>query len=842
MGKVIPMSWLNQILLILSILSALLSLLIQEWAGLTTLPIYVTILWATFIIIISVWLSCFLLQLALKANIPLNIKLLNNWLYKKLASNLKLQDSGEKGNCNSNFKDKLKINEHINLIKRPIRKKTDNVSTIKISSRKSIAFNAKTISLKKKRMIGINDMVKEIHLKCIDVWYKSISNDKSFPDEAQEMLKKLLTKLFYKINLMDKVKLTHKLANVFLLHLKEYHRALRRIEKGTATSMEEAFKFLHPGSRNVSALEHMLHRIISTLAQEFLQWELTSSLPCKLLLSILAKRLLLIIETISSPNWFFQSLTDLLEPESKEVAEVKIKKKEDILCTKKFISNALNEGITSSTAAIIPQMLPKSKSDSYTKTAIENRNISLTINDKRPTLHLDNLATEHRGLWGKSMSEVDSEVDDVKISPVYEEPADFATVIARLRTVLQQKSTVNTPLHVEEKSYVVYEGNQFTNLLIPWTEFHTAPDGSQQLLYCIQFDDVEQRGVDLFETTTATVRRQYCDFAQLHANLQEIPELASIMTDLVLPEGGRIELENYLKTLTTRLANECPSQLRHFLRPSSSAGKKADVVAPRFDRFLAKTVSGVFNTLKTVVPGFEVEQEEENVPLPTLMPLADIPWRFVEDIKSKSLAVRLQQLVDERTEYSCVDTAYEAVDSMDSSNDTTLLSHWWEIVKASDEEEVDELDSHLMLTCAAIDLICELLSGIESNNTLQQEAVVRWTKLLFGNVTEPLLQTAILQIFDYLSNTSFLRNVQNKISDKPLIPIKERLLQQLLAKIPSDIKLIFGEDDMVNILQYLLDSYETKKINVDLNLQILDVLASQLLVTCRLTHSSAALR
>lgn len=76
--------------------------------------------------------------------------------------------------------------------------------------------------------------------------------------------------------------------------------------------------------------------------------------------------------------------------------------------------------------------------------------------------------------------------------------------------------------HVEEKSYVVYEGNQFTNLLIPWTEFHTAPDGSQQLLYCIQFDDVEQRGVDLFETTTATVRRQYCDFAQLHANLQEV--------------------------------------------------------------------------------------------------------------------------------------------------------------------------------------------------------------------------------------------------------------------------------------------------------------------------------
>ena len=74
----------------------------------------------------------------------------------------------------------------------------------------------------------------------------------------------------------------------------------------------------------------------------------------------------------------------------------------------------------------------------------------------------------------------------------------------------------------EEKSYVICEESQFTNLAIPWTEFYTAPDGSQQLLYCIQFDDVEQHGVDTFETTTATVRRQYSDFAQLHASLEEV--------------------------------------------------------------------------------------------------------------------------------------------------------------------------------------------------------------------------------------------------------------------------------------------------------------------------------
>ena len=58
-------------------------------------------------------------------------------------------------------------------------------------------------------------------------------------------------------------------------------------------------------------------------------------------------------------------------------------------------------------------------------------------------------------------------------------------------------------------------------------------------------------------------------------------------------------------------------------------------------------------------------------------------------------------------------------------------------------EDVDELDSHLILTCVAVDLICELLTGIRSNNALQQEAVTRWAKLLIGNVTEPVLQVII---------------------------------------------------------------------------------------------------
>ncbi|XP_018046343.1 PREDICTED: uncharacterized protein LOC108685856 isoform X1 [Atta colombica] len=820
MEKIIPMSWLNQILLIFSIAAAILSLIVQGWIDLTPLSIYVSISWAVFITIISVWLSCYLLRLTLKANSPIPLRFINKWIYKRV------------NQLSSEFS--VNKDENIEVIYKSQSENQKNLNAAQgnITCNNDATFDTcKESSLTRKKTLNIIEITQEINAKYVEMWYRNISNDRSFPDEAQDLLSKFLTRLVWKTSLLDKIKVTNKLANVLLLHLKEYHRALRRVEKGTAASMEEAYKYLHPGSRSTSTLEHMLYRLVTVLAQEFLQWELISSLPCKLLLSILAKRLLIIIDTISCPNWLIENMLILLEAPLNKVDSVIAPVKQNINGT---ISVALSDGITSVTAAVIPQQLLKSVSKSSptaTTTVSENKNAVLMVTPERPTLCLEGLSMEHRGLWGGSIT--DLELDEDKISPVYEEPTDFATTIARLRNVLQQKSTATTPLHVEEKSYVIYEGNQFMNLSIPWTEFHTATDGSQQLYYCIQFDDVEQRGVDLFETTTATVKRQYADFVQLHISLEEIPSLANIMLELVLPEGGRIELEMYLKTLCTRLANECPPQLRHFLRPSSSAGKKADAVAPRLDRFLAKTVTGVFNTLKTVVPGFELDQEEEASPLPTLMPLSDIPWRFVEDIKSKSLACELQQLIMERTEYFTVDTAYEAVDSIEASGDSELLDCWWETINTSYDDEVDELDSNLTLTCTMIDLVCELLAGIASNNTLQQEAIVRWTKLLFGNISEPILQKIILWLFDSLSGSSLIWDASHNNTSQNDTQLKDKLLHILEEKISYDIKLIFGEDDIHNALNYLLSSYKIKKINVDLNMQMLDALISELLISCK---------
>lgn len=178
---------------------------------------------------------------------------------------------------------------------------------------------------------------------------------------------------------------------------------------------------------------------------------------------------------------------------------------------------------------------------------------------------------------------------------------------------------------------------------------------------------------------------------------------------------------------------------------------------------------------------------------------------------------------------------------------------------------MDELDSNLTLTCTMIDLICELLSGITSNNTLQQEAVVRWTKLLFGNISEPILQVrsshafrlafkiyiffpkffyklylqkTILWLFDSLNSSSLVCNASHDITSQTNVQSKDKLLRLLEEKISYDIKLIFGEDDAHKALKYLLNSCEIKKINMDVNMQMLDAVVSEILISCKTNHDT----
>lgn len=153
-------------------------------------------------------------------------------------------------------------------------------------------------------------------------------------------------------------------------------------------------------------------------------------------------------------------------------------------------------------------------------------------------------------------------------------------------------------------------------------------------------------------------------------------------------------------------------------------------------------------------------------------------------------------------------------------------------------EEVDELDSKLMLTGTILDVMCELLSGVESNNTLQQEAVVRWIKLFFGNVTEPMIQGLILHASDKLTKQSTLSVGQHEPVERSIDSIIDKLARLLTSKLPHGFKIILGESDAKQILKYFFEFFKVQKINQDMNLHLLDVVASQLLASCRANQTS----
>lgn len=217
MEKVIPMSWLNQLLLVFSIAAAVLSLIIQGWTGLTPLPLYVSISWAIFITIVSVWLSCCLLRLTLKANSPISLEFMNKWIYKRLINYLSLDSLIDKDKSTEIIYESDSENQkNLNSSQKATAKRNNNAI--------SQDFCKNDIPLTKRKKVNLTDTIRDIDAKCIEIWYKNISNDKSFPNEAQDLLSKFLTRLVLKASLIDKIKFANKLANVLLLHLKEYRR------------------------------------------------------------------------------------------------------------------------------------------------------------------------------------------------------------------------------------------------------------------------------------------------------------------------------------------------------------------------------------------------------------------------------------------------------------------------------------------------------------------------------------------------------------------------------------------------------------------------------------------
>lgn len=87
-----------------------------------------------------------------------------------------------------------------------------------------------------------------------------------------------------------------------------------------------------------------------------------------------------------------------------------------------------------------------------------------------------------------------------------------------------------------------------------------------------------------------------------------------------------------------------------------------------------------------------------------------------------------------------------------------------------------------------------------------------------------------------MSNSSLIYDTPHNVTSQPDAQSRNKLLRILNEKLSYNVKLIFGEDDIRKAMNYLLSSYQIKKINMDVNMQMLDALISELLISCKINH------
>ncbi|XP_042219628.1 uncharacterized protein LOC121864607 isoform X2 [Homarus americanus] len=227
---------------------------------------------------------------------------------------------------------------------------------------------------------------------------------------------------------------------------------------------------------------------------------------------------------------------------------------------------------------------------------------------------------------------------------------DSSGSLASVKSVSSLESSGNGIADEEllEAAEIPLDGRVFLSICVPATEVHTEPGGAQYTHYTIQYD-----AIYLCESTTAApateggeegasepvviseprmvlqtncVKRRFREFLTLHAALEDDSRLRTAMKGVKGPNKwlnlpfSKLDsttiatrkqfLEKYLQSVIQRPEVNISTHVKEFLAYGSDSSvsfvkKPLELHVPRLDKLLAKTVSGVFHSLKTALPSFE---------------------------------------------------------------------------------------------------------------------------------------------------------------------------------------------------------------------------------------------
>lgn len=136
----------------------------------------------------------------------------------------------------------------------------------------------------------------------VSKWYVFISHDEEFTEETGLFLEDVIKRIAEIQSCVNNKALAHGILNIYLRHLKEYRRSIKRQEKYNG-SIEEMYRSSHIVSVNPKVKNYFIHQLTSNTMKHFINSELWNSLPCHILVSIIARKFVLFILTfISQPE------------------------------------------------------------------------------------------------------------------------------------------------------------------------------------------------------------------------------------------------------------------------------------------------------------------------------------------------------------------------------------------------------------------------------------------------------------------------------------------------------------------------------------------------------------
>ncbi|CAK1542446.1 unnamed protein product [Leptosia nina] len=300
------------------------------------------------------------------------------------------------------------------------------------------------------------------------------------------------------------------------------------------------------------------------------------------------------------------------------------------------------------------------------------------------------------------------------------------------------------------------------------------------------------------------------DLSHTIAKLRSLLNEATPRTEEIWWEGaeetrGRTQSHNSERHVdTATLADEYDMNLERNASPGQTTNNMQ-----RLDKLFQRTVTGVFNSIKTAV-GAEGEGEPPR------------QWTYVATNMEISVGSAVARLVGSRRAMSHVDTALDSLQQLPAPVSQPPPS--------DDFEEWCVGQARWSSTC---EVLCEL-------GLFEEHVSYRIATLLLADVAETLICTWLEELTAWTRKQVFA--VFEEMSEERSEPVIKETVRELnvdetchiiMEKLPETY--IFGEETLSRAVRLLISSFSHKSVNQDVMYRVLDLIAAHF-------KKSAALR